>query len=224
MPAAASSRSAQRGLHTRSARSCRGRSHETPWLRARFRPHVALGSRPAPNAVQPARPHQAASSPATLAGGTALAASWASSPRHRRRNRTGICHQVVACLSPSIHVRRAAARRLPSRPAASQWRGSGDHPPGRRCLYDCAGGAVLKKIAARFSFHALRARIRYDSTCYRVTPCETGHSCCRAAHWRTACVLCVVRLSERARLRERDTRASFEGQHARLDSACPSPN
>ena len=29
---------------------------------------------------------------------------------------------------------------------------------------------------------------RYDSTCYRVTRCDTGHSCCRAAHWHTACV------------------------------------
>ena len=31
---------------------------------------------------------------------------------------------------------------------------------------------------------------RYDSTCYSVTRCETGHSCCRAAHWRTACKSC----------------------------------
>ena len=35
---------------------------------------MALGSRPAPNVIQPARPHQAASSRATLAGGAARAA------------------------------------------------------------------------------------------------------------------------------------------------------
>ena len=125
------------------------------------RRHVALGSRPAPNTVQPARPHQAASSRATLAGGAARAAvSWASSPRHRRRSRADICAQACGrpSLSVEIHVHRAAARRLPSRRAASQRRGSGDNTPGRRCMGGCAGGAVLKKIAARFSFRGLRAR------------------------------------------------------------------
>ena len=64
---------------------------------------------------------------------------------------------------------------------------------------------------------------RYDSTCYRVTRCETGHSCCRAAHWRTACVPCVrvVRLrgaavrrgaGERAESAEREWgEPSFKG-------------
>ena len=96
-----------------------------------------------------------------VAGGAARAAiSWASSPRHRRRSRPCVCDQACGrpSLSVEIHVRRAAARRLPSRRAASQRRGSGDHTPGRRCMGDCAGGAVLKKIAARFSFRGLRAR------------------------------------------------------------------
>ena len=30
--------------------------------------------------------------------------------------------------------------------------------PGRRCLCDCAGVAVVKKLAARISFRGLRAR------------------------------------------------------------------
>ena len=86
--------------------------------------------------------------------------SWASSPRHRWRSRTGVCDQAGGrpSLSVEVHVRRAAARRLSSRRAASQRRGSGDHTPGRKCMCDCAGGAVLKKIAARFSFRGLRAR------------------------------------------------------------------
>ena len=96
-----------------------------------------------------------------MTGGAARAAiSWASSPRHRRRSRADICDQACGrpSLSVEIHVRRAAARRLSSRRAASQRRGSGDHTPGRKCMCDCAGGAVLKKIAARFSFRGLRAR------------------------------------------------------------------
>ena len=126
-----------------------------------------------------------------VTGGAARAAiSWASSPRHRRRSRADICDQACGrpSLSVEIHVRRAAARRLSSRRAASQRRGSGDHTPGRKCMCDCAGGAVLKKIAARFSFRGLRARKDTISICYRVTRCDTGHSCCRAAHWHTACV------------------------------------
>ncbi len=86
--------------------------------------------------------------------------SWASSPWHRRRSRrTSATRHVVARLSVETHVHRAAARRLPSRRAASQRRGSGDNTPGRRCRGGCAGGAVLKKIAARFSLRGLRARI-----------------------------------------------------------------
>ena len=86
--------------------------------------------------------------------------SWASSPWHRRRSRrTSATRHVVARLSLETHVHRAAARRLPSRRAATQRRGSGDNTPGRRCMGGCAGGAVLKKIAARFSLRGLRARI-----------------------------------------------------------------
>ena len=85
--------------------------------------------------------------------------SWASSPWHRRRRRTSATRHVVARLSVETHVHRAAARRLPSRRAASQRRGSGDNTPGRRCMGGCAGGAVLKKIAARFLLRGLRARI-----------------------------------------------------------------
>ena len=96
-----------------------------------------------------------------VTGGAARAAiSWASSPRHRRRSRADICDQACGrpSLSVEIHVRRAAARRLSSRRAASQRRWSGDHTPGRRCLCDCAGVAVVKKLAARISFRGLRAR------------------------------------------------------------------
>ena len=95
-----------------------------------------------------------------VAGGAARAAiGWASSPRHRRRGSRCVCDQACGrpSLSVEIHVRRAAARRLSSRRAASQRRGSGDHTPGRKCMCDCAGGAVLKKIAARLSF---RGKIR----------------------------------------------------------------
>ena len=120
---------------------------------------VALGSRPAPNVIQPARPHQAASSRATLAGGAARAAKlgiFTVAPPAVAR--TSATRHVVARLSVETHVHRAAARRLPSRRAASQRRGSGDNTPGRRCMGGCAGGAVLKKIAARLSFRGLRAR------------------------------------------------------------------
>ena len=120
---------------------------------------VALGSRPAPDVIQPAWPHQAASSRATLAGGAARAAKlgiFTVAPPAVAR--TSATRHVVARLSVETHVHRAAARRLPSRLEASQRRVSGDNTPGRRCMGGCAGGAVLKKIAARFSFRGLRAR------------------------------------------------------------------
>ena len=144
---------------TRPARSCRRR--RTTQRRGRsLDASVALGSRPAPNVIQPARPHQAASSRATLAGGAARAAKlgiFTVAPPAVAR--TSATRHVVARLSVETHVHRAAARRLPSRRAASQRRGSGDNTPGRRCMGGCAGGAVLKKIAARFSLRGLRARI-----------------------------------------------------------------
>ena len=144
---------------TRPARSCR-RRRTTQRQGRSLDATVALGSRPAPNVIQPARPHQAASSRATLAGGAARAAKlgiFTVAPPAVAR--TSATRHVVARLSVEIHVHRAAARRLPSRRAASQRRGSGDNTPGRRCMGDCAGGAVLKKIAARFSLRGLRARI-----------------------------------------------------------------
>ena len=114
--------------------------------------------------------------------------SWASSPWHRRRSRrTSATRHVVARLSVETHVHRAAARRLPSRRAASQRRGPGDNTPGRRCMGGCAGAEEDR--CPVFASRAASAD-RYDSTCYSVTRCETGHSCCRAAHWRTACKSC----------------------------------
>ena len=99
-----------------------------------------------------AGPHQAASSRATLAGGTARAAKlgiFTTAPPAQ------ICDQ--ACSRPTLsvemmpHVRGAGRQRGASRQAASQRRGSGDHTPGRS-LCDCAGGAgVVKKMPPRRS-------------------------------------------------------------------------
>ena len=144
---------------TRPTRSCR-RRRTTQRQGRSLDATVALGSRPAPNVIQPARSHQAASSRATLAGGAARAAKlgiFTVAPPAVAR--TSATRHVVARLSVETHVHRAAAPRLPSRRAASQRRGSGDNTPGRRCMGGCAGGAVLKKIAARFSLRGLRARI-----------------------------------------------------------------
>ena len=109
--------------------SCRLR-RTTQRRAARFRRHVALGSRPAPNAVQPARPHQAASQSGRAGREPPAQLCWASSPRHRRRSRTGVCDQADGrqSLSVKVHHRRAAARRLPYRRAASQWGGSLGRP------------------------------------------------------------------------------------------------
>ena len=99
-----------------------------------------------------AGPHQAASSRATLAGGTARAAKlgiFTTAPPAQ------ICDQ--ACSRPTLsvemmpHVRGAGRQRGASRQAASQRRGSGDHTPGRS-LCDCAGSAgVVKKLPPRRS-------------------------------------------------------------------------
>ena len=122
-------------------------------------------------------------------------------------------------LSVEMHIRRAAARRLPSRRAASQRRGSGDHTPGRRCMGDCAGGAVLKKIAARFSFRGLRAR---KDTIAHATESHGVRRATIAVAQRTgaqrACrVACGVGGDcERERLH---SKASWPGS-----TACPSPD
>ena len=113
--------------YTTPARSCRLRRTTQRRLRARFRRHVALGSRPASNPVQPARPHQAASHGPRRPKKPLAQLRWASSPQHRWRSRTGVCDQAGGrpSLSVEVHVRRAAARRLPYRRAASQRGGLG---------------------------------------------------------------------------------------------------
>ena len=147
---------------TRSARVLQRSSHETPCVLALTR-RVELGSRPAPNTVQPARPHQAANSQATLAGGTALAAKMgmkifstappAQSHGHLRPGRWS----PVSLRRDPRPSRRSAALAFPTSCFSTER--SRDHTPGRRCLCDCVGVAVLKKIAARFSFRGLRARV-----------------------------------------------------------------
>ena len=114
--------------------SCRLR-RTTQRRAARFRRHVALGSRPAQNAVQPARSHQAASQsgradqrnrsrsyPGHLHHGTVGAVARASATR-----------QVVAHLSPSrfTSVARQGAALVPYRRAASRRGALGDRTPGR---------------------------------------------------------------------------------------------
>ena len=171
---------------------------------------MALGSRPAPNVIQPARSHQAASSRATLAGGAARAAKlgiFTVAPPAVAR--TSATRHVVARLSVEIHVHRAAARRLPSRRAASQRRGSGDNTPGRRCMGNCAGRAVLKKIAARFSLGGLRARI--DTIAHATESHGVRRATVAVARRTGAQRACrVVRLHTADR--EREGEPSFEGQ------------
>ena len=201
---------------TRRARSCR-RRRTTQRQGRSLDATVALGSRPAPNVIQPARPHQAASSRATLAGGAARAAKlgiFTVAPPAVAR--TSATRHVVARLSVETHVHRAAAPRLPSRRAASQRRGSGDNTPGRRCMGNCAGRAVLKKIAARFSLRGLRARI---DTIAHATKSHGVRRATVAAARRTgarvqSCVATVHSCREWESLRSK----------ARLDTACPSPS
>ena len=163
---------------------------------------------------QPGRTRQRASR-ATLSGGTARAATLGifttapptQSHGHLRPGRWS----PVSLRRDSRPSRGSAALALPTRGFSA---GRGDHTPGRRCVRRrrCRGKEGRCPV---FASRAASAD-RYDSTCYRVTRCETGHSCCRAAHLRTACVSCVVRLhtAEWESLRSK----------ARLDRACPSPN
>ena len=81
-------------------------------------------------------------------GGAARAAiSWASLHHGTAGEvvQTSATRHVVARLSPSRSTSVARQRGASSRRAASQRRGSGDHTPGRKCMCDCTGGAVLKK-------------------------------------------------------------------------------
>ena len=118
--------------------------------------------------------------------------SWASSPWHRRRSRTDICDQ--ACGRPSLRrdsrpSRGSAALAFPTSGFSTE-RVRGQH------AWSQMHGRLRRRCRAEedrspaFVPRAASAE-RYNSTCYRVTRRETGHSCCRAAHWRTACVPCV---------------------------------
>ena len=83
-----------------------------------------------------------------------------SSPRQRRRRR----HLRPGVWSPlpaeKPRVGKASAA-LPRDGRESRRRESGDHLPGRRCPYDCAGGAVVKmpSLAARAAPPASVARL-----------------------------------------------------------------
>ena len=189
---------------TRPARSCR-RRRTTQRQGRSLDATVALGSRPAPNVIQPARPQQAASSRATLWPEEPLAQlSWASSPWHRRRS-TDICDQARG--RPSLRrnsrpSRGSAALAFPTSGISTE-RVRGQH------AWSQMHGRLRRRCHAeedRCPVFASRAASadRYDSTCYRVTRCETGHSCCRAAHWRTRAVVwcdCTAAESGRAFVR-----------------------
>ena len=119
--------------------------------------------------------------------------SWASSPWHRWRSRThlrpGMWSPVSSSTFTSIAWQRGAC--LPDERFLN---GEGQ---GTTRLWSQMHGRLRRRCRAeedRCPVFASRAASadRYDSTCYSVTWCETGHSCCRAAHWHTACV-CSVR-------------------------------
>ena len=152
---------------------------------------AALGSRPAPNVFQSARPHQAASSLATLAGGAARAAKLGIFTVAPPAQSTDICDQARG--RPSLRrnsrpSRGSAALAFPTSGVSTE-RVRGQH------AWSKMHGRLRRRCRAeedRCPVFASRAASadRCDSTCYRVTRCETGHNCCRAAHWRTACKSC----------------------------------
>ena len=162
---------------------------------------AALGSRPAPNVIQPARPHQAASSRATLAGGAARAAKLGIFTVALPAS-TDICDQARG--RPSLRrdsrpSRGSAALAFPTSGISTE-RVRGQHAGSQmhgRLRRPCRAEEDRCPV---FASRAASAD-RYDSTCYRVTRCETGHSCCRAAHWRTRAVVwcdCTAAESGRA--------------------------
>ena len=166
---------------------------------------MVLGSRPAPNVIQPARPHQAASSRATLAGGAARAAKLGIFTVAPPAQSTDICDQARG--RPSLRrnsrpSRGSAALAFPTSGVSTE-RVRGQH------AWSQMHGRLRRRCRAeedRCPVFASRAASadRYDSTCYRVTRCETGHSCCRAAHWRTRAVVwcdCTAAESGRAFVR-----------------------
>ena len=198
---------------TRPARSCR-RRRTTQRQGRSLDATLALGSRPAPNVIQPARPHQAASSRATLAGGAARAA------------KLGI-FTVAPPAQPHGHLRPGTRGRPSLRRNSRPSRGSA-------ALAFPTSGVSTERVRGQHAWSQMHGRLRrrcgaeedrcpvfasraasadrYDSTCYRVTRCETGHSCCRAAHWRTACMSCGATAHCRQSDREREGEPSFEGQ------------
>ena len=162
---------------TRRARSCRRRRKKNRLNAGAARwtpPLAALGSRPAPNVIQPARPHQAASSRATLAGGAARAAKlgiFTVAPPAS----TDICDQARG--RPSLRrnsrpSRGSAALAFPTSGVSTE-RVRGQH------AWSQMHGRLRRRCGAeedRCPVFASRAASadRYDSTCYRVTRCEKG--------------------------------------------------
>ena len=117
--------------------------------------------------------------------------SWASSPWHRRQSHGHLRPGTWSPVSPSKLTSIARQRRA-CLPDERRLNGEGQ---GTTRLVADACGRLRRRCRAeedRCPVFASRAASadRYDSTCYRVTRCETGHSCCRAAHWRTRAVVC----------------------------------
>ena len=105
-------------------------------LPVRFRRHVALGSRPAPNAIQPGTPSSEQPGHAGLRNRSRSSAGHLPTT-HRRRSRTQASatrHVGRPSLSVEMlpHVRRAAARRF-STSGFSAERVGPPHACGRRC-------------------------------------------------------------------------------------------
>ena len=162
-----------------------------PTTRARRR-HVPRGAGLSPSTERHSASQATAGSEQpghAVAGGAARAAiSWASSPpvRSPMHLRPGMW-SPVSLRGDSRPSRGSAALTFPTSGFSTE-RVGGPHAWSqmhgrlrRRAEEDCSPAFVPRAASAE----------RYDSTCYRVTRCETGHSCCRAAHWRTACVPCV---------------------------------
>ena len=105
---------------------------------------LALGSRPAPNTVQPAMPHRAASRAAPV-GGTARTRSYAGHFHHGNAGavaRASATRQVVARLSPSRFTsvaRQRGARLTDARLLSGE--GWGDRTP--RVAHACAAGVAV---------------------------------------------------------------------------------
>ena len=117
--------------------------------------------------------------------------SWASSPWHRWRSRTHLRPGMWSPVSSSTFTA-IARQRGACLPDERFLNGEGQ---GTTRLCSQMHGRLRRRCRAeedRCPVFASRAASadRYDSTCYSVTRCETGHSCCRAAHWRTACKSC----------------------------------